>query len=46
MTTIPELMKESVQESVKYMEEKFPEVKPGPVIKYIISHYIINMLCS
>jgi len=26
--TIPELMKESVQESVKYMEEKFPEVKP------------------
>jgi Uncharacterized protein conserved in bacteria (DUF2059) len=25
--TIPELMKESVQESVKYMEEKFPEVK-------------------
>jgi len=27
--TIPELMKESVQESVKYMEEKFPEVKQG-----------------
>lgn len=27
ITTIPELMKESVQESVKYMEEKFPEVK-------------------
>ena len=27
--TIPELMKESVQESVKYMEEKFPEVKAG-----------------
>ena len=27
--TIPELMKESVQESVKYMEEKFPEVKSG-----------------
>ena len=25
--TIPELMKESVQESVKYMQEKFPEVK-------------------
>ncbi len=25
--TIPELMKESVTESVKYMEEKFPEVK-------------------
>lgn len=29
ITTIPELMKESVQESVKYMEEKFPEVKTG-----------------
>jgi hypothetical protein len=27
--TIPELMKESVQESVKYMKEKFPEVKQG-----------------
>jgi hypothetical protein len=27
--TIPELMKESVRESVKYMEEKFPEVKQG-----------------
>jgi hypothetical protein len=27
--TIPELMKESVQESVKYMEEKFPEVNKG-----------------
>lgn len=27
--TIPELMKESVAESVKYMEEKFPEVKQG-----------------
>jgi uncharacterized protein len=27
--TIPELMKESVQESVKYMEEKFPEVRQG-----------------
>jgi hypothetical protein len=27
--TIPVLMKESVQESVKYMEEKFPEVKQG-----------------
>jgi hypothetical protein len=27
--TIPELMKESVQESVKYMQEKFPEVKRG-----------------
>jgi hypothetical protein len=27
--TIPELMKESVQESIKYMEEKFPEVKQG-----------------
>ncbi len=29
INTIPELMKESVQESVKYMEEKFPEVKQG-----------------
>ena len=29
ISTIPELMKESVQESVKYMEEKFPEVKQG-----------------
>jgi len=29
IVTIPELMKESVQESVKYMEEKFPEVKQG-----------------
>jgi hypothetical protein len=29
ISTIPELMKESVQESVKYMEEKFPEVKRG-----------------
>jgi len=27
ISTIPELMKESVQESVKYMEEKFPEVR-------------------
>jgi hypothetical protein len=27
ISTIPELMKESVMESVKYMEEKFPEVK-------------------
>ena len=27
--TIPELMKESVKESVQYMEEKFPEVKGG-----------------
>jgi len=27
ITTIPVLMKESVQESVKYMEEKFPEAK-------------------
>jgi hypothetical protein len=27
IATIPELMKESVQESVKYMEEKFPEAK-------------------
>jgi len=27
--TIPELMKESVAESIKYMEEKFPEVKQG-----------------
>jgi len=27
--TIPDLMKESVQESVKYMEEKFPEAKQG-----------------
>jgi len=27
ISTIPELMKESVQESVKYMEEKFPEAK-------------------
>jgi len=27
ITTIPLLMKESVQESVKYMEEKFPEAK-------------------
>jgi hypothetical protein len=27
--TIPELMKESVQESIKYMEEKFPEVRQG-----------------
>jgi len=27
IVTIPELMKESVVESVKYMEEKFPEVK-------------------
>jgi hypothetical protein len=27
--TIPELMKESVQESIKYMQEKFPEVKQG-----------------
>jgi hypothetical protein len=27
--TIPELMKESVTESVKYMEEKFPEAKGG-----------------
>ena len=29
ISTIPELMKESVQESIKYMEEKFPEVKQG-----------------
>jgi len=29
ISTIPELMKESVGESVKYMEEKFPEVKQG-----------------
>jgi len=29
ISTIPELMKESVQESVKYMEDKFPEVKQG-----------------
>lgn len=29
IATIPELMKESVQESVKYMEEKFPEAKQG-----------------
>ena len=29
ISTIPELMKESVQESVKYMEEKFPEAKQG-----------------
>ena len=29
IVTIPELMKESVTESVKYMEEKFPEVKQG-----------------
>ena len=29
ISTIPELMKESVQESVKYMEEKFPEAKKG-----------------
>ncbi|MBF0570851.1 MAG: DUF2059 domain-containing protein [Candidatus Omnitrophica bacterium] len=29
ITTIPELMKESVKESVKYMEEKFPEAKQG-----------------
>ena len=29
IVTIPELMKESVAESVKYMEEKFPEVKQG-----------------
>ena len=27
--TIPQLMKESVGESVKYMQEKFPEVKGG-----------------
>ena len=27
--TIPELMKESVQESVKYMREKFPEINSG-----------------
>ena len=27
--TIPDLMKESVQESVKYMEERFPEAKKG-----------------
>jgi hypothetical protein len=27
ITTIPVLMKESVQESVKYMQEKFPEMK-------------------
>ena len=29
ISTIPELMKESVKESVKYMEEKFPEAKGG-----------------
>ena len=29
ITTIPQLMKESVKESVKYMQEKFPEVKAG-----------------
>ncbi len=29
INTIPQLMKESVQESIKYMEEKFPEVKQG-----------------
>lgn len=29
ISTIPELMKESVQESVKYMQEKFPEVSRG-----------------
>ena len=29
INTIPELMKESVKESVKYMQEKFPEVKQG-----------------
>jgi len=29
ISTIPKLMKESVLESVKYMEEKFPEVKQG-----------------
>jgi hypothetical protein len=29
INTIPILMKESVQESIKYMEEKFPEVKRG-----------------
>jgi hypothetical protein len=29
ISTIPQLMKESVQESVKYMEEKFPEAKQG-----------------
>jgi hypothetical protein len=29
ISTIPELMKESVVESVKYMQEKFPEVKQG-----------------
>jgi len=29
ITAIPKLMKESVQESIKYMEEKFPEVKQG-----------------
>ena len=29
ISTIPELMKESVQESIKYMQEKFPEAKAG-----------------
>ena len=29
ISTIPVLMKESVSESVKYMQEKFPEVKSG-----------------
>ncbi len=29
IATIPVLMKESVQESVRYMEEKFPEAKSG-----------------
>ncbi len=29
ISTIPELMKESVQESIKYMQEKFPEAAQG-----------------
>lgn len=28
-STMPQLMKESVQESIKYMEEKFPEARQG-----------------
>lgn len=29
ISTMPELMKESVQESIKYMQDKFPEIKQG-----------------
>ena len=29
ITTMPELLKESVQESIKYMKEKFPEIGQG-----------------